>query len=677
MIVCGDASKAESGYDGKETASLDPMRFSAVPLIVAGWAATSMAGALAGCVVAKLGPVPSDGAPSEGVTGESGPGDGSNARSNGNDATMPSEPGMAPADGESSDTATAGTVAFSIDVALGPARQVQPSTPPTKISDYIVNGSSGWGATFALSTKTSWGLIRKGGNAFTAWNWTNNYFNVGATACFAQRQAGGGAALAGAITDDVDSIATAQDAGAAYLATVPIVDFVSAAHDNDTLASCPTTSTADCDGGLVTPSDINSNDLDFASTDPASSAFVANAASKPGTYCTCAPGQACDAGCTVSSAPVYQDEFVSYLKTTYGSGSTPIFFDLDNEPNYWGGVHPEVWPFTGTLPCQTSLVTYDDIVGRDEVYAGALKTAWPSAEVFGPVVAQDGLVYAHSYEHDPHYPTEFLDYYLGQMAAASSDAGRPLLDVLDVHYYNAGTAAAEQCVQNPRMFWDPKYTSLSASATDGIDFAFAGVDGYFDTHWYPRQIVPRLQRKISAAYPATGTAPPALSFSEYNSGCETTIAGALAEADNLGIFGREGVFAAAAMLLTEPAFNYLLAAFDLYRNYDGNGSVVGDTAVLATTTNVDQSSVYAFTHSSDASAMEVVAINKTTGTLVAELTIAHAPNLRTASLYNIVDGFAGVAAPRETPAPAVSCASGTCALTYAMPPMSATTLVLR
>ena len=51
------------------------------------------------------------------------------------------------------------------------------------------------------------------------------------------------------------------------------------------------------------------------------------------------------------------------------------------------------------------------------------------------------MVYAHSYG-DPHLPTEFLDYYLAQMASASSAAGFPLLDVLDVHYYtNNGSPA--------------------------------------------------------------------------------------------------------------------------------------------------------------------------------------------------------------------------------------------
>ncbi len=53
-----------------------------------------------------------------------------------------------------------------------------------------------------------------------------------------------------------------------------------------------------------------------------------------------------------------------------------------------------------------------------------------------------------------------------------------------------------------------------------------------------------------------------------------------------------------------------MAAYDLYRNYDGKGSVVGDTAVKATTTDSKDTSVYAFTHADDAAAVEVVAVNK-------------------------------------------------------------------
>jgi glycosyl hydrolase family 44 len=651
-------------------------------------AASLLAMALTGCTITTSTLAPRDAGPGHalGDASEGGShdatveaGTGTSPETDASDVTTsPGDEAIEPSDAaEEPDAGPPGPVTFAIDVGLGPTRQVQPPTSPTKVSDYVygINGSNGAGATVALSAKTRWGLIRKGGNGYTTWNWTNNYANLGATGCFAQEPIGGGAALAGAVTQDVDSVSTAQAAGAAYLATVPIVDFVSATFDNSSAASCPTT-VAGCDAGVpANPKSVNSNNLDFASTDPASAAFVANAPSKPGGYCTCAPSQACDGGCTVSTSPVYQDEFVNFVKTMYGA-TAPIFFDLDNEPNYWGSTHPEVWPFTGTLPCEGSTVTYDDIVGRDERYAGAIKAAWPSAKVFGPVVAQDGLVYAHDYYTNPYAPTEFLDFYLGQMAVASSEAGTPLLDALDVQYYNAGTTDAGQCVQNPRMFWDPGYTSLAAVATDDIDFGYGGLNGYFDLNWYPRQIVPRLLRKINTAYPAPSGAAPGLAFSEYNSGCETTIAGAVAEADNLGIFGREGVFAAAAMPLASPTNNYLMAAFDLYRNYDGNGAIVGDTAIAATTTNVDASSIYAFAHAGDASAVDLVAINKATVGLLAQITIAHAPALSTASVFRIVDGAAAVA-PAADPAPPVQCANGACTLAYTMPPMSATTLVLR
>jgi hypothetical protein len=569
------------------------------------------------------------------------------------------------------------SVTVSIDLTKGPARQFQPPAQPAAVSDYIygINGLGG-----LVQKKTRWGLIRKGGNGFTDWNWTTNYINLGSTSCFWQGQTGGGSALAGAITQGSDTIAAAQAKGEAYLATVPILDHVSAAYDNgaDGGNTCPAMG-SDCNGGMASSTGVNSGNLDFVSTNPNSAAFVANAATKPGAFCTCSPSGACDAGCSVSTNPVYQDEFVNYIKVNYAAGGAPIFFSLDNEPNYWGGVHPEVWPFTGTVPCQQAAVTYDDIVSRDKVFAAAIKAVWPSAKVFGPVVSQDGIVYAHSYDKDPHYPTEVLDYYLQQMsmAAASNDAGQPLLDVLDVHYYNLQSSTASQCVQNPRMFWDPNYTQLSALATDAIDFAYPGLNNYFDTNWYPRQLIPRLMRKIAAAYPAGGTQPPpGLSFSEYNSGCEGEIAGAIAEADNLGIFGREGTFAATVAPLQSLANNYLVAAFDLYRNYDGNGAIVGDTAVNATTSDVGATSVYAFTHSSQAGAVDVVAINKTARAVTADVAIANAPSLTTATLYDIVDGSAAVVPVAGTP-PAVTCAAGTCSLAYSMPSMSATTIVLR
>jgi hypothetical protein len=207
-----------------------------------------------------------------------------------------------------------------------------------------------------------------------------------------------------------------------------------------------------------------------------------------------------------------------------------------------------------------------------------------------------------------------------------------------------------------------------------LDFGWSGLNNYFDTKWYPRQIVPRLLRKIAAAYPSGVV--PGLSISEYNGGCETVIAGAVGQADNLGIFGREGAFAAAAWPLQPLTNNYLVAAFDSYRNYDGNGTLVGDTAVGATTTDVANTSVYGFAHSGDATAVDIVAINKTSKDVTADVEIVHAPLLGKVTLYNLVDGAPSVVAVAKPP-PAVACNCGTCTLAYTLPPMSVTTMILR
>jgi hypothetical protein len=380
-----------------------------------------------------------------------------------------------------------------------------------------------------------------------------------------------------------------------------------------------------------------------------------------------------------TTGTVYEDEFVNYIKATYGSGAGPVFFSLDNEPNYWAGTHPELWPHTGTPGCGTSgTVTFDNIVSLNTTFATAIKAAWSTTKVFGPVVAQDGIIYAGSYS-DPNLPTTFSDYYLGKMATASATAGKALLDAFDVHYYTSNGSTA-QCMQVPRMFWDPNFRDFSASATDSIDFGWSGQNNYFDTQLYPRQMIPRLLGKIATAYSGKGTPAPGLSFSEYNAGCETVIQGGVAEADLLGIFGREGVYAATAWPLKSittsgQLTNYLVAAYDLYRNYDGGGSAVGDTAVSAQTSDVADTSAYAFVHSSSVTGAEIVALNKKTSSLTVTIHIASAPALTTVAAYHLVNGKAGVVA--VTSAPAVTCASAACTVTVTLPAASATTLVLR
>jgi hypothetical protein len=535
----------------------------------------------------------------------------------------------------------------------------------------------------AAELKTRWGLLRWGGDAFTDWNWTNNFGNSGADYCFWQGNEGGGTQLAGTInvvqSGSAASLPADQAAGIASLVTVPILDYVSSsAVTNNVYQSsnpaCPGTPPA-CGSGSPNGLDMNVGGLEFASTaDGGSDAFVANSAVKGTALCT-GVGQSCTPS---NTGPVFADEFVSYLAAAYAGGA-PIFLSLDNEPNYWGSTHPELWPYNGTLGCGTSgVVSYDDIVTRDTTFATAVKNVWAQAEVFGPIVAQDGILYAADYDNpllSQTPPVLFSDYYLQQMAAASDAAGHPLIDVFDVHYYTSN-GDPSQCLQVPRMFWDPAFMDFSASATDSIDFGWSGQNNYFDTAWYPRQMVPRLLGMIAADYQGHAQAAPGLSFSEYNAGCEGSIEGGVAEADLLGVFGREGVTAATAWPLQSLSGNFLVAAYGLYRNYDGAGSSVGDTAVQATTPDVEDSSIYAFTHSSDAAEVEVVAVNKTQSEMPVTIQIANSPALTKATLYQLDSAQAAVV--RITgPAPAVSCSAGSCSLSATLPPTSATTLVLR
>ncbi len=586
--------------------------------------------------------------------------------------------------GSASEGGPPGSVTFTIDVSKGPNRVFNPPSAPVPVSPYIygVNSFAAWEQT------TAWGMLRWGGDGMTDWNWTNNFTNSASDFCFWQGNEGGGTTLAGTVTTGTPSVVTDQKSGVASLVTVPILDFVASSAVTNNVWSgstppCPGTPTCSSGGGNGTA--MNVADLDFASTDPSSKAFVANHAAKGSAFCTATT--ATTGTCSVDTAgAVYEDEFVNYMKVTYGTGA-PVFFMLDNEPNYWPSTHPEVYASTGTPGCGTSgTVTFDDIVTRNTTYATAIKNAWPDAKVFGPVVAQDGIIYAGDY-NDPNLPMPFAKYYLAHMAAASSTAGHALIDSFDTHYYtsngmdgNGSAPSGAQCLQAPRLFWDPNFTEYTESQTSAIDFGYD--NSVIDSTVYPREMIPRVLGWIANAYAGNAAMAPGFSISEYDMGCEAQIEGGVAQADLLGVFGREGLFGATMWPLKTVAStdgktleNYPVAAFDLYRNYDGSGGSVGDTAVYATTSDVPDTSVYAFTSSSQAGEVDVVAINKLASPTTVTLSIAHAPSLTKVSLYNLVNGTIGVSTVSGPPS--VSCSGGSCTINYTMPATSATTLVLR
>ena len=126
---------------------------------------------------------------------------------------------------------------------------------------------------------------------------------------------------------------------------------------------------------------------------------------------------------------------------------------------------------------------------------------------------------------------DFIPWYLEQAKAWETAHGARLLDYLDVHYYpqadgrraptdeSAATSALR--LRTLKSLYDPTYLDESWIGTD------VGQAVY---------LIPRMKAWIAAHYPGTK-----LAISEYNWGYDDGISGALAQAEALAIFGREGV----------------------------------------------------------------------------------------------------------------------------------------
>jgi Glycoside hydrolase family 44 len=305
----------------------------------------------------------------------------------------------------------------------------------------------------------------------------------------------------------------------------------------------------------------------------------------------------------------YQDEFVAWLESAVDARRDPartILYSLDNEPDLWASTHARIRP--------TGAVTYAELVDRTTAFAAAIKAVAPEALVFGPVsYGWAGFVRLQSAPDNG--GRDFLDFYLAAMRDAESRARRRLVDVLDLHWYpeargggvriteaSGAPDVAAARVQAPRSLWDPGYVETSWISQD------AGVGAI--------RLLPRL------------------AITEYNYGGGEHVSGAIAQADVLGIFGREQVFAGALWDLGGGG-RFIDAAFAAYCNYDGALSRFGDTAVAAATSDVQASSVYASVDAGRDDRMVVVAINKSTGPTTADLVISHPVELARGQSFQI------------------------------------------
>ncbi len=171
----------------------------------------------------------------------------------------------------------------------------------------------------------------------------------------------------------------------------------------------------------------------------------------------------------------------------------------------------------------------------------------------------------------------------------------------------AGNAATQTLrLNSTRSLWDPNYVDESWIASAGPEGGII-------------KLIPRMRDWVSANYPGTK-----LAITEYNWGAPEHINGALAQADVLGIFGREGLDL--ATLWSPPQSTQPLAfAFRIYRNYNGSGGRFGETSVSAVSSAQDRLAIYAAEESATG-ALTLVVINKTADNLSAPLTLNHFTN---------------------------------------------------
>jgi hypothetical protein len=281
----------------------------------------------------------------------------------------------------------------------------------------------------------------------------------------------------------------------------------------------------------------------------------------------------------IADNAVYQDEWINHLVKKFGKASEGgvRFYAMDNEADLWDGTHTDVHPVR---------MGYDDILTNFLEYATAVKAVDPSSQITGPV-SWGWTGYFHSPrdrdnwnarpDRKAHGDLPLIPWFLEQVKKHDQRTGKRSLDILDVHFYPQGAGVYEGKT-------DPGTNALRIRSTRGL-----WDPTYKDESWIgePVNLLPRMKEWINQYYPGTG-----LGLTEWNFGADSTMNGAIAIAESLGTFGREGL--TIANYWTTPkdqSPGYF--AFKIFRNVDGRGLGFGDKSVKAVSTAPEDISCFA------------------------------------------------------------------------------------
>ena len=425
-------------------------------------------------------------------------------------------------------------------------------------------------------------LNRWGGNSTSRYNWQQNSHAIGADYFF--ESVPDGDATPGGAVDAL--IQASKDIGAAPMVTIPMSGWV----------------------GDVGPNRDKRPSYSVKKYGPQQKTEqwvpdAGNGVKPDGTKIT--DNDPTDANMAVT--PDFQAAWVKHLVEKWGGADKGgvRYYLLDNEPGLWHVNHRDVVKLA-----PTAAQMRDRIIA----YARALKAADPGAKVVGTeewgwngyIYSPADVQFSETAGWNPdNFPDrkaiggqDFQPWLLGQIRAEENRSGQKLLDVFTVHIYpqqnGIGLSDTSDTLdiqhlrnRSTRTLWDPNYK---------------------DESWINQNVamIPRMKKWVADNAPGLP-----IGITEYNWGNDGTMNGADAQADVLGIFGREGLDMATrwvAPTVKTPTF----AAMQIYRNYDGKGSGFGDTSIKTDAPNPDVLSAFGAVRNTDG-ALTTIVIHKESG----------------------------------------------------------------
>jgi hypothetical protein len=430
-----------------------------------------------------------------------------------------------------------------------------------------------YGTAFASSNDLAglnFTMNRSGGNNETRYNWQLNVHNLDADWYFESYP--DSSATPGATADDF--VANSKNGGAQPMITIPMIGWMPKLGPSRSIIWSYSTNKY----GPQTSSDPYRTDAGNGKASPSGTPITTN--------------DPTDANFPTNST--FQQGYVQHLLSQWGSSTNGGvgYYIMDNEESIWFSTHQDVHPVGPTM---------QEIRDDFFVYASMVKSNDPNALVCGPEEwGWNGYLYSGYDQQNSGYTDraanggwDYMPWLLNQIHQHDLGTGQRLLDYFTLHCYpqegNVSGNAVDSTTellrnQSTRVFWDTNYV---------------------DPSWINSiiMLIPRMKNWVATNYPGTK-----IGITEYNWGAETNINGATAQADILGIFGREGLDLATRWTTpanTSPTYN----AMKLYRNYDGNKSTFGDTSILTTMPNPDVLSAFGAVRTSDG-AMTLMVINK-------------------------------------------------------------------